>query len=153
MEQSVDPDPIPHRRIAADAFNRTWELIDKQDRSRDETELMIHTAHTSAWHWQQFADHTPTNLSVGAWQLSRVYALAGLPDRARHYGQQSLDLARHNELGPFYIAYGLEAMARAESLAGRSDLKDEYLAAAREQAAAVASDEYRRPLLDDLGTI
>ena len=159
----MDSDPTSHRRIAADAFNRTWELIDKQDRTADEVELMIHMAHASAWHWQQYPEHTPTNLSVGAWQLSRVYALAGLADRARHYGQQSLDLALDNELGAFYVGYGFEALARAETvrgdqnsakdLAGRNELKVEYLTSAREQAAAVTSDEYRKPLLDDLATI
>ncbi|MFQ5968057.1 MAG: hypothetical protein ACE5MI_10665 [Acidimicrobiia bacterium] len=97
--------------------------------------------------------HTPTNLSVGAWQLARVYALAGLPERARHYGQQSLDLARDNDLGPFYVGYGFEALARAEAGAGNDDLKKRYTEAARREAADVGSEEYRKPLLDDLATI
>ena len=92
-------DPIDHRSIAVQTFNDTWELISKQDRSDAQTEEMIHMAHASAWHWSRVEARTPINLAVAAWQLSRVYALAGSPERSRHYGQQSLDLALEHGLG------------------------------------------------------
>ena len=38
--------------LAASLFNRTWTLLDKPDRSEEESELMVHTAHASRLHWE-----------------------------------------------------------------------------------------------------
>ncbi len=144
---------VPHRQIAVETFNSTWELIDLRERTPDQTEEMIHRSHASFWHWSQVEEHTATNLSVGAWQLARVYALAGAAERALHYAQQSLDLARDNELGPFYVGYAFEALARAAAIAGDKSLAETYAASAAAEAEKIISDEYRQPILDDLATI
>ena len=100
-----------HRFFAANCFNAVWELLDKPDRTDEDDEQMIALAHASVWHWTQREDRLPRNLSVGYWQLSRVYAILGHGERARHYGNLSLAAAQEEE--PFYLGYAHEALARS----------------------------------------
>src|SRR5262245_27775596 len=101
-----------HRYFSANCFNKAWEFIEKPDRTPDEDEQMIRLSQASMWHWTQREDCKRQNLSIGYWQLSRVYAIAGRPDDARRYGQLCLEHSR--EEPPFYLGYAYEALARAE---------------------------------------
>lgn len=107
-------EPRGHRYFSAQCFNRTWELIDKPDRSPAEDEQMVLRAYASFWHWTQRPDVTPQNLSVGYWLLSRVHALVGQAALARHFGQLSLQHAA--AAPPFYRGYAHEALARAAQI-------------------------------------
>jgi len=140
-----------HRHFAADCFNRAWDFIEKATRTRDEDEQMIGLAHASLWHWTQREDCTAENLSAGYWQVSRVYALAGLTEQARRYAEMCLHVSRGE--APFYLGYAHEALARAAARAGDPEEARRHLAQARRQAEAVTDDEGRKLLLDDLDTI
>ncbi len=39
-----------HKKQAIENFNLTWDLIDKNDRTKEEDLMMIHTSHTSRFH-------------------------------------------------------------------------------------------------------
>ncbi|MBL8850512.1 MAG: hypothetical protein JNG89_12600, partial [Planctomycetaceae bacterium] len=45
-----------HRQFSGECFNRTWELIDKQDRTPADDEQMLLRSLASLWHWTQRAD-------------------------------------------------------------------------------------------------
>ncbi len=77
MTSSSVKEPEPHRYFSAQCFNRAWELIRRIDRTELESEQMLLLAQASLWHWTQRPDCTPRNLSIGYWQLSRVFALLG----------------------------------------------------------------------------
>ena len=143
--------PLAHRYFAAACFNGAWDLIDKSDRTPDEDDEMIQTAHASVWHWMQRADKTPRNLSIGYWQLSRVYALSRQPDNARRYAERCLAITPADE--PFYVGFAYEALGRAEAVAGHAEGGREYLAAARRQAELVAQETDRNALLSDLQSL
>jgi len=142
-----------HGFFSADCFNNAWGLIDKDDRTPDEDEQMLLLAMASLWHWTQRGDHTPGNLSVGCWQVSRVHALLGRADEARRYGALALDAGRRGEADAFTIGYAYEALARAESVAGNEAKASEYLTEARKAADEVTDKESRTWLVDDLETI
>ncbi len=142
-----------HKFFSADCFNNTWGLIDKTDRSPEEDEQMLLLAMASVWHWTQREDHTPSNLSVGFWQVSRVHALLGRGDEARRYGQMALEAGKRGGSDPFTIGYAYEALARAESVAGDQHKKDAYLTEAKKAAEGVEDEESKKWLLDDLKTI
>jgi len=142
-----------HAFFAADCFNNAWGLIDKVDRAPEEGERMLELAMASVWHWTQREDVTPSNLAVGYWQVSRVHALLGRADEARRYGELSLAKGQEGGSDPFTIGYAYEALARAESIAGRAAQRDEYLAEAKKAADDVEDIESRQWLLDDLATI
>ena len=144
---------IAHRFFAAECFNRAWDLIDKPDRTPDEDQQMIQLGIASVWHWTQRDDCTPTNLSVGYWQTSRIYAILGRAGNARRYGQLCLAASQGEDVLPFYLGYAYEALARAESVAGNAQQRDAHLAAAREVAGRMPDPEAREALLADLATI
>jgi hypothetical protein len=137
-----------HKYFAANCFNSTWELLDKEDRSPDDDEQMIRQTMASAYHWTQREDCTDTNLSVAFWQASRVYAVVGQAGNARRYGQMCLDISRNLE--PFYLGYAYEALARAESVAGNSDESAGYLVKARKAAENVKDEDSKGWLIADL---
>ena len=142
-----------HRYFSAHCFNAAWDLLDKKDRTPDENEQMIRLSLASMWHWTQRADCTVTNLSIGYWQTARVYAVLGQADNARRYGQLCLSASRSEGVMPFYLAYAYEALARAESVAGNSQLTQDYLAEARRLLEQVGEAEERMQLEGDLNTI
>lgn len=140
-----------HKHFSAFCFNTAWGLIEKKDRTSEDDDQMICLAQSSVWHWTQRDDCKDQNLSVGYWQLSRVYALAGKPDDARRYGELSLKYSENEE--PFYKGYAYEALARAEAVAGNNKDAGEYLQKARKLAEQVTDPEWQKPLIDDLDGI
>lgn len=137
-----------HRHFSSECFNRSWELLDRADRSAADDEQMLLTALASLWHWTQRADCSDQNLSIGFWQVSRVYSLLGQADNARRFGE--LCLQRSGELSPFFRAYAHESLARAAMLAGDKLLLDAHAAAARKLSAEVAEPDDRALLQTDL---
>ena len=142
-----------HRYFSAQCFNKAWDLIDKADRTPQEDEDMIRLNQASIWHWTQRDDCTPTNMSTGYWQASRIYAILGQVDNARRYGQLCLDASRGEDVPPFYLGYAYEALARAESVAGSRAKMEQYANEAREIAEQVSDPDSKKWLLDDLGTV
>ena len=140
-----------HRYFSATCFNKTWEFIDHPNRGPDEELAILQTAMASLWHWSQREDATPQNLSVGNWQVSRVYCLLGQADNARRYAEVSLKLAEGCE--PFYAAFAYEALARAEMVAGNKAKMQEYLEKAFTLAEKIEDEEDKQVLMGDLGSI
>ena len=140
-----------HRYFSADCFNKTWQLIRKTTRTPAEDEQMIRLSQASLWHWTQRVDCTRANLSIGYWQLARVYAIAGRADEARRYSQWCLDHSRDES--PFLHAYAFEALARAEQAGGNNTMAAQYRTEALRLSQDVADLEERNMILEDLKTI
>lgn len=150
MTSTIDQ-AAAHRFFAVNCFNSVWGLLDRADRNAADNEKMVALAHASVWHWTQRDDCTPRNLSIGYWQLSRVYAVIGHGERARHYGQLCLDVSRDDE--PFYLGYAYEALGRAAAVLNDAKLTSGYLLKARDLAAAVKEGDDRQALEADLDSI
>ena len=142
-----------HQNLSGDCFNKCWTLIDKKNRTPEDVEDMILLANASLWHWKQRADCKPLNLSIGYWQVSRVYALASEYGLARLFGEKCLKVGQDNKLPPFYVGYAYEALARAEVL--HKDMKKAkgLLAEARKQLKSVTEKDDRGLLEADLVTL
>jgi DNA-binding transcriptional MerR regulator len=141
-------DPDDERRLAGSLFNRVWDLLEKTDRDTTDDDAMLHAAHASRHHWGVVGE--PVNWARGEWQVSRVYAVLGRPEPARHHGQRCLDLAEQHELSPFDHGYAHEAIARAHRLAGQAADAASHLDLARAAASKVTDAEERDLLLQDL---
>jgi hypothetical protein len=140
-----------HKHFSAENFNRAWELIEKGDRTDEDNLAMLHTAIASLWHWSQREDASAKKLSVGYWQVSRVYNLIEQPSLARAYGLQSLKYAA--SLDPFYKGYAYETLARAEMQSDNRVIMRHYLEKAFEMLGLVEDEENKKLLLKDLETI
>jgi hypothetical protein len=145
--------PEEERQLAVDLFNRAWTLIDRDERTAEQDDELIHAAHASRHHWA--AVGTPANLARGEWQLSRVYVTLGRAEPALHHARRCLAYCESNPdaLQDWDLPYAHEALARSHALAGEADEARRHAAAARELTARVAGAEDREHLEDDLATL
>jgi tetratricopeptide (TPR) repeat protein len=141
-----------HKELAVNLFNHVWELLDKGDkRSEEENYKMVHSAHTSLYHWGQIGD--ASNINVGEWQISRVYSTLGNYQSALFHGERCLKIAKDGNLAPFYHAYALEAIARAYSLIKDKESCEKYLKMSNDKAEEIDNEEERKMVIDDLENI
>jgi hypothetical protein len=140
---------LDHRRLGADLFNGTWELMEKEDRSPAEDDRMLHMAHASRYHWGEVG--TPANLARGEWQCSRVYAVLRRPEPCLHHARRTLDLCRENGLVDWDLAFAHEALARGHAVAGDPEAARRSVEEAL--AVPIAEEEDRALLTADLETI
>ena len=154
MTKKPDFDIISaHKYFSAHCFNQTWNFIDKPVRTKSEDDTMLQLSLASLWHWTQREVCTPTTLSIGYWQVSRVFALMLQADNARHYGELCLDASQTEGVLPYYRGVAYEALARAEFIAGNIDKMEGYLNQAHQVAASLPDPEEKKMLLSDLATI
>ena len=119
LEHPMPDTDDPHDRRAAAGrrpVQRTWTLMEKEDRTRDEDDAMLHMAHASRHHWGQVG--TAANFGRGEWQCSRVYALLGRAEPCLHHAQRYLDICLENGIADWDLAFAYEALARGHAVAG-----------------------------------
>ena len=144
----VSPTKVDHRRLSADTFNRTWDLLEQSRRTPAEDELMLTMARASLHHWNQRPDVTELNRSIGHWLISRVLAVLGRGPEAREEAQLSLAAAKDE--ASYYVGYAHEALARAAQVMGNEATRDRHLELAGKYAAQVTDATNRKMLKDDL---
>ena len=149
----TDLDATGERRLAAALFNATWTLLDKENRSREEDDEMLHMAHASRHHWGRAASATPANLARGEWQCSRVYAVLGRSEPCLHHARRCLDICRENGIGDWDLAFAYEALARGHAVAGDAEQARAFTEQALSAAADIGSDGDRELVLSDLESI
>ena len=146
-------EPEVHRALAAGLFNRTWDLLEREDRTaRDDAEL-IDTAHASAWHWRQVGN--AANEARGHWILARVYSILGHASEAvYHAGRANAVLDAGGEgIEDWDRPAAAEAMARALVASGDLAGAAEWKAKAQGLLDAVADPDDRGVVEGDLAAL
>jgi DNA-binding transcriptional MerR regulator len=146
-------DPEQERRLGAGLYNATWTLLEKEDRTREEDDAMLHMTHASAYHWRQVGK--PENFARSEWQCSRVYAVLGRPEQSLRHARRCLEIVESapDEVEEFDLPFACEALARAHALAGEEAESREWLARARAAGEKIADEDDRVLLESDLATI
>jgi DNA-binding transcriptional MerR regulator len=139
------------RRLAAALFNATWTLMEKEERSRDDDDAMVHMAHASRHHWGQVG--TAENRGRGEWQCSRVYAVLGRAEPCLHHAQRYLDICHENGIADWDLAFAYEALARGYAVAGDMEQARAHTEQALAAAEDIKADDDRELVLSDLETI
>jgi tetratricopeptide (TPR) repeat protein len=132
-----------HRFFAKQYHGKTWELLDKTDRTAVENECLADYAHASLAHWRVAG--TAVHYQRGVWLLSRVYAVLGDPELALMYARRMLELTEEHleELEKFDQAFAFEAMARAHALTGNVIEAQLYLKSAQQAGEEIPEKEDR----------
>jgi hypothetical protein len=143
--------PERQRQLAKDLFNHVWTLLEKERRTPEEDDEMIHAAHASRYHWGVVG--TAVNLARGEWQCSRVYAVLGRAEPALWHGRRCLDLCDEHGIGDFDLAYAYEALARGHRVADQLPEAEAYERLALEEGARIADPEDREHFHADLATL
>ncbi|MFX0061157.1 MAG: hypothetical protein ACFFC7_03145 [Candidatus Hermodarchaeota archaeon] len=137
-----------HKKMATDLFNKTWDLLDKKDRTPEEDETMVHMSHASRFHWGMIGE--PINFQRGEWQIARVYTVLERAVSALHHAKLCLKHTEDNNIGGFDRAYAYEAMARASAAAGIREEFEKYFKLAKEAGEKIEKKEDRDWFLKDL---
>lgn len=140
-----------HKYFAVNCFNQTWDLIEKEDRSQEETDQMIHAAHASRYHWEFVGD--AINLARGEWLISRVYAVLKRVEPCLYHADRCLQITLSNDLKDFDLAFAYEAMARACDLAGDEVETTKYVTLAKDAGADIVDEDDRKYFFNELKTI
>jgi DNA-binding transcriptional MerR regulator len=140
------------RALAVGLFNHTWTLLEKLDRTPEETDEMIHAAHASRYHWGEVGEKV--NLARGEWQISRVYAVLGRGEPALWHARRCVELNESNpEREDWELASAYEAMSRASAVSGDLDAATRWKAKAEAALAQIAEAEDRELIGQDIATL
>jgi hypothetical protein len=134
----------------AKGFNgKTWELLDKGERTQEENELLVDYAHASLAHWR--AAGTGVHLQRGTWMLARVNTVLGNAQMALQHAGRCLELTEQHKglLADFDFAFAYECMARAQALAGNRAEALKYWDMADKAGAIIKDKEDRQIFFDD----
>jgi len=143
--------PEQERRLAGQLFNAVWELLETQDRTTEDDDRMLHTAHASRYHWSRVG--SPTHFARGEWQCSRVYAALRRPEPCLHHAQRVLDICLAAGIADFDLAFAYEALARGHAIAGDAEAARAMTELALAVTEDIADDEERKIVLADLESI
>ena len=133
-------DAAAHRRLAIDANNSVWELLDGRVHSADEVDELLSRAYAAAYHWQRAADRGPQNLARASWLLSRCHVVLGHGELALHHADRAAQVVADAGLRDFDLGYAHEGRARALACLGRLEEAAREFESARAVDVADADD-------------
>jgi hypothetical protein len=142
-----------HEKMAKECFNKTWDLLEKSDRTDEEDNEMVHTAHASRYHWGVLVANgkgKPVNLQRGEWQIARVYSVLIRTEPALYHAKLCLKLTEDNDIGDFDLGFAYEAMARALASNGDKEGFEKYFKLAEEAGNKIKDKGDRDYFFEDL---
>jgi hypothetical protein len=129
-----------HRKFAAAANNRAWELS-VQERSQAEDREMLNAAHASAWHWAHIG--LELNRMRATMLLAEVHALLGVRSSAWAYAEEVREYFLRVGAPEWEIAFVHVIHAHAAAVAGQREAHIASYALAVAALAAVPDEEER----------
>lgn len=107
------------RGLAARLFTDTWSLLEKESRTAEEDDRMVHMAHASRFHWDNAGDDQ--HRAIGEWQIARVYAVLRRGEPALFHARRALAYASRPGTDDWLLASAHEGLARAQAVAGDTE--------------------------------
>jgi hypothetical protein len=146
-------DAATQRSLGAGLYNRTWDLLELEQRTPDQDDEMVDTAHASAYHWRAVGH--AGNRARSHWLLSRVYAVLGRGEPSLHHARRAIAVLEAGGEGIEDWDYpaAAEAMARALVVAGETADAAMWKARAATAAQNVKGEEDREHIEADLATL
>jgi hypothetical protein len=132
------------RWFAIELNNLAWDLVEKEPRTPEDRELMIHAAHASCYHWLQAG--TLLNHERAECLLATAYTAAGLPEAAVRHAERCLELSRENgdSQTPFDLATAHGCAAKAYAAAGKDEQAARHYSEALTHVASFEHPEDRQ---------
>ena len=142
-----------HEKVAKDTFNKIWDFLGRKDRNSEEELNMIHSAHTSRYHWGILVAEgkgTSSNLQRGEWMLSHVYSAVERGELALYHAKICLELTEKNNITDIDLAFAYEAMARASALMQNEEDFKKIFKLAKEAAEKIKKKDDKEYYLGEL---
>ena len=146
MSEAETPfDAAPaHRWFAIECNNQAWDLFDKQDRSEDEADQMVHLAHAACYHWKNAG--TDLNYHRALVLLSLAHAETADPTAATRFAVRALKIAESisDELSSFDRAFACLARTCAATASNDAAVVTKWREKAVQAASQIAGDDDRK---------
>jgi hypothetical protein len=139
-----------HRRFAAAANNRAWELS-VQTRNAAEDQEMLNAAHASAWHWTKVG--TELNRMRATMLLAEVHALLGLGQSALAHAEKMRTYFLGVQPPDWEVAFVHVVHAHAASAAGETEKHRASYGLAVAALEAVSNDKERGIVVSTFGHV
>ncbi len=109
-----------HHWFGVEFNNGIFPLLEKNDRTDDETEKMIQMAFASTLHWNSYSGGKIANNARGVNMIATTFTYAGMKEAALYYANRNHDIvfSNLNSVAVFDVSYSLMVMARANALNG-----------------------------------
>ena len=139
------------RKLAARLFNDTWALLQKEGRTIEEDDRMIHMAHASRFHWDNVGDDQ--NRATGEWQVARVYSVLGRGEPALFHARRCLEYASRPGADDWLTASAYEGLARAQAISGDPEAARDSRDTALRLLERIADPQDRKVVEGDIDTL
>jgi hypothetical protein len=141
-----------HKFFAIELNQFTWSLLSNPERTSEENEMMIHSAHASHYHWLRAG--VKVNEQRGEWMISRVYSTLNIPGRAIFHAERCKKITEEcpNDMSDFDLAYADEAMARAYACNGNHEESNKYYNLAKDKGGRITDKESKEIFTGDLNS-
>lgn len=136
-----------NKKFAIELNGRVWTLLDKETRTEEDNDEMIHAAHASCYHWSKVG--TAINIQRGHWMISRVYSVLNIPEAALFHAKKCMELTEEHNFVDFDLAFAYEAMARANACAGNHNEAQKFNNLANDAGENIKLDEDREIFVAD----
>jgi hypothetical protein len=132
-----------HYFFAVEYHRQTWDLLEKQGRTRFDEIRMLDYAHASLAHWRTVG--TAVRQQRGEWLISRVLAVVGEGQQALKHAELCYELLDNNrgEMEDFDFAFAYEAIARAYAVNGDRPEALKFIERAQKAGEAIQGQEDR----------
>jgi tetratricopeptide (TPR) repeat protein len=136
--------------FAIEFHSKTWEMLEKTERTQDETERMIDYAHASLANWRTAG--TALRHQRGEWLLARVYAAVGDGKLSMKHAYRCAEIMQANaaEMEDFDFAFAFEAIARSHAMLGERAEAERFLQKAREAGEKIKDADDRETFFAEL---
>jgi len=139
-----------HYYFAMDFNNQTWELLEKQNRSRLDDVRMLDYAHASLSHWRTTG--TAVRQQRGEWLVSHVHAVLGEGAQALKHAHLCYEVLENNkdEMDDSDFAFAYETIARAYAVSGEKNEALKFIEKAQKAGEAIQDPVSRESFFAEL---
>jgi hypothetical protein len=142
-------DALTHRALAAEAFNASWTLLER-DRTADEDLELLEVAFTSRHHWR--AEGGAQQVAIADWMVARCFSALGEGALALRFATAACAAAPPD--APAWLrASLLEGLARAHAANGDQAARDEAAARAATELDEESDRESRALIAGQLASV
>ena len=139
------------RNLAKQTFNQTWDYIEKENRTVEETLKMIDLTFKSKYYWSLVGNQV--NFIRSNWQVSRVFAEANLLEACLYYAKRVLDDTIKLDLQDFDLFFAYEANVRVFHLLNDINHRDLMFKKAKESINTIKDENDQRYCIKELEKI
>ncbi len=132
-----------HRWFGVECNNAIFPLLEKVNRTREETEEMIALAYAATVHWKKFSGHTIANSVRGENMIATALTYAGRKEGSLHHAKRNYDMvvANRKDVKDFDVTYAYMVMARSLALNGAKEEAQEFYDKCKASIEAIQDDE------------